>query len=1112
MTFLVDGGANTSCTGARTLFVGHLRPMKGILEVANGGSMAATHTGTIEIPLRTANGQQRTFSIPDVLFVPAMTRNLLAPSQIPSTRIVQETDALKHVVEATLTDTRSGEVWNLDVLNGLLHLKPGTQAQSAKAYRASMVGRTLDMGASPSLPELHVRFGHTPARVLIRMVKEGQIPGVHPGPWLQTPMPACTSCLQNQKRSPFTGHLPLSNVPLGRVSADIFGPTAVKTLDGHSYEMVLVDDNTAMTWSYGLHLKSEALSRFTEWVAHVEKQFNAKVGAILPMSGTMPTASLPTRELLAFRSDNGGEFTSEAFTQYLASKGIKREATVPYSSQLNPRAERMIGVITEKVRVLLIDSGLPLNLWGQAWAWSTHLRNRLPNSSRSGLRTSPLEAWTGEKPDLSTVERFGARVYAWLPENRRPHGKLGVQAIESRFVGIDEATGAYLLYDPRTRKVYTSRDLKVIDRGPRILSLGEELAAGLGRTPAAVTTTRDPPLPLSPLPPACSTTERGRSQERETPRARTHPSRTRERPLPAGANAHTHWQQQRAAEIRAGLVSGWGYGIEDGHAVNVAIVGAPPGVPKTVETALAHPQFRAAIEKEMAGMKTQGVWQLIPPDKVPRGTRVLPGKAIFSQKIGTNGAPLPAGQKCRIVVGGHRQAKTGQFASQVVNRETLFIMLTLAVQHGWHAHVVDAIQAFLNADIDEPTYMRQPKGLEVPGCETHIYELFKALYGLRQSPRLWAQHLTKLLRALGFRRSRHDSMLFIRGKGAKAIYVLAHVDDLLILSPSASEIATFKKELARKIAIKDLGPLEAYTKLRMDYNREGGELRIELTGYTANMLEQFADEDAQLPARSLPTMPLAQLYLPAESAAETKEFAAKPFREAVGALQYLAQHTRPDLLVAVNHVASRVSQPTARLWKYLMDIMRFVRATAGTALVIRRVEGPLKLNVFVDSDFANDPDTRRSIYGVASMLGSSAVCCLSRKSQHISVGSMEAEIVAVSHGAKDAVFVQRLLADVGHPLKSIPTLWCDNAAAVQFSDHPIKHHATKHIDVSYLYAREQVEDGVLSVKWIPGTRNRADILTKRLGGEQFKRCADALGLQPIPAKGSVDVAGAGARV
>ena len=68
----------------------------------------------------------------------------------------------------------------------------------------------------------------------------------------------------------------------------------------------------------------------------------------------------------------------------------------------------------------------------------------------------------------------------------------------------------------------------------------------------------------------------------------------------------------------------------------------------------------------------------------------------------------------------------------------------------------------------------------------------------------------------------------------------------------------------------------------MDYNREGGELRIDLTGYTANMLEQFADEDAQLPARSLPTMPLAQLYLPAESAAETKEFAAKPFREAVG--------------------------------------------------------------------------------------------------------------------------------------------------------------------------------------------------------------------------------------
>ena len=74
--------------------------------------------------------------------------------------------------------------------------------------------------------------------------------------------------------------------------------------------------------------------------------------------------------------------------------------------------------------------------------------------------------------------------------------------------------------------------------------------------------------------------------------------------------------------------------------------------------------------------------------------------------------------------------------------------------------------------------------------------------------------------------------------------------------------------------------------------------------------------------------------------------------------------------------------------------------------------------------------------------------------------------------------------------------------------------ATKHIDVAYKYVRELVDAGMLLVKWLPGTENCADLLTKRLGKPSFLRWRRALGIElikVIPARGSVDLVDKGTR-
>ena len=72
----------------------------------------------------------------------------------------------------------------------------------------------------------------------------------------------------------------------------------------------------------------------------------------------------------------------------------------------------------------------------------------------------------------------------------------------------------------------------------------------------------------------------------------------------------------------------------------------------------------------------------------------------------------------------------------VARMESVRVLLALAAQEGWKVHYMDVRSAFLNGDLKEEVYARQPSGFVVAGEEGKVYRLCKALYGLRQAPRL----------------------------------------------------------------------------------------------------------------------------------------------------------------------------------------------------------------------------------------------------------------------------------------------------------------------------------------------------------------------------------------
>src|SRR5579871_4423166 len=169
------------------------------------------------------------------------------------------------------------------------------------------------------------------------------------------------------------------------------------SLGGAKYFIIFIDNKTRMTFIYLLKIKGEAFDKFKNFQALVKNQQNKKIKRI--------------------RSDNGGEFTSKKFKQYLQDYGIQHKTTVPYTPQQNGVSERSNRIIIERAKSMLYASGLGYKFWGEAVATIVYLKNRSPTNAIIGKIL--YEAWFEKKPSLNHLRTFGCIAYAHIPKEKR---------------------------------------------------------------------------------------------------------------------------------------------------------------------------------------------------------------------------------------------------------------------------------------------------------------------------------------------------------------------------------------------------------------------------------------------------------------------------------------------------------------------------------------------------------------------------------------------------------------------------------------------------------------------------------------------------------------------
>ncbi|SNX84045.1 uncharacterized protein MEPE_02753 [Melanopsichium pennsylvanicum] len=120
----------------------------------------------------------------------------------------------------------------------------------------------------------------------------------------------------------------------------------------------------------------------------------------------------------------------------------------------------------------------------------------------------------------------------------------------------------------------------------------------------------------------------------------------------------------------------------------------------------------------------------------------------------------------------------------------------------------------------------------------------------------------------------------------------------------------------------------------------------------------------------------------------------------------------------------------------------------------------------------------------------------------VSLSAVEAEFVAASDAAREALFFKYLLRDLGVSEEK-PLMLTDSMGCVQVSKDAAKHWKLKHIDTRYHFIRDNVQSGSLEIKHIRTEENLADMLTKPVPKAIIMRTCNGINMVR-PARGGVE--------
>jgi hypothetical protein len=510
------------------------------------------------------------------------------------------------------------------------------------------------------------------------------------------------------------------------------------------------------------------------------------------------------------------------------------------------------------------------------------------------------------------------------------------------------------------------------------------------------------------------------------------------------------------------------------------------------------------LDDEVRNLESYKAFQPIHYDSLSplQKANILPSMSFVKEKF------LSTGEfdkiRARLVIGGDKQDRSlyPDTSSPTVSIESLFILCCIAAKEGRKTKTADIPSAFLNTPQPETSevlvrldkraseafsrlYPRYRPYIGMDG--TAIVKLLKAVYGTVEASKLWYHHFSGTLRKMNFIPNPVMPCVFNRGVGKEQLTVAVHVDDCKFMCVDESHIDDALKQLSAvygPLKVKS-GHTHSFLGMTFDYST-AGEVKVTMEGYIRDLVRiAGVTGQAATPATSRlfninPTSPLLDK--------QKKEI----FHSLTAKVLFPAKRVRPEVLLAIIFLTTRVQNPTQEDWTKLQRVLCYLNAEPELGLTLR-ADDLTRLVCYIDASYGVHMDFKSHTGGTTSFgRGCGGFHAKSTKQKLMSKSSTEAELIGHSDYATHAIAARDFMIGQGYAMKPLE-IRQDNMSTIALVNkgYPASGHS-RHINIRYFFLKDLKDRGEIVLTYTPTQDMVADILTKPLQGSLFRRLRDIL--------------------
>ena len=479
---------------------------------------------------------------------------------------------------------------------------------------------------------------------------------------------------------------------------------------------------------------------------------------------------------------------------------------------------------------------------------------------------------------------------------------------------------------------------------------------------------------------------------------------------------------------------------------------------------------------------------------MPRGQRPLNVKLVLKRKRGSSGEIIK--YKARLVVLGNEMPHLdylSELFAPVAQMSTFKTMCALAAQFGLELKQFDFSQAFLQAGLfGKPVYVRQGPGRD-PELDSNgqplVYRLIKSLYGLPFAPRLWHQRIHEWLLDYGFVVSTSDPSLY----QYKGLRLLLYVDDALCMFDSATSKADYDKfisDLAADFKFTGNEDVEFFLGFGVTRDRAAKTVTIDQRAF----IDKLIIQNGQANAAPVDTPAVPGQNLGHVSCGGNGKVNITHYRQRVGGLLWCTRGTKPELAYTTHMLSRAMHDPSQLHWDASSRAIAYLKTVQHQGITYRQCRGGDILTGCVDADwlprYGTEFDNMKSTTGWIFLLAGAALSWRSRRQSVFATSTAHAECNAAYDAGCEAVYLRKLVSDLGYPQTEPTPLHEDNQSLIKISLNATDQERTKHWDSKICALREWIINFSVKFGYVSTKNQMADQFTKPLPAPALRRARD----------------------